>query len=448
MICFEGVHKSYGGVHALRGVDIHVGEGEFTVLIGPSGCGKTTALKMVNRLVTPTKGRVLVGGEDVARLDAVELRRNIGYVIQETGLFPHMTIAENIALVPRLKNWPKRRREERVDELLHLVGLDPAQFRHRYPRHLSGGQRQRVGVARALAADPPIILMDEPFGATDPITRKQLQREMVRIKRQVRKTILFVTHDISEAFALGDAICLLRAGKVVQHDTPEALLRRPADPFVTEFIGDEALYHQLEYLRVGELADGKAVTVAASAPVEHVVRALEQESARAAFVVDNEGRLAGVITRQQLGLVVDPSTPVATAAAAPAGEPVPAISTGVTRPTSDAASGRSLSELRAWDLAWTDPPSVRSGELVRECFPRLLHPSAGRAENRPGSGRPGGDGLGPIGPGADLLVVVDEDRRPQGYIAYEDLVRLIALLSSPASATGPGSPEVEEVRGA
>ncbi len=372
MIRFEGVHKSYGNVHALRGVDISVAEGEFTVLIGPSGCGKTTALKMVNRLITPTEGRVLVGGEDVAELDAVELRRNIGYVIQETGLFPHMTIAENIALVPRLKRWPKRRRDERVDELLHLVGLDPAHFRNRYPRHLSGGQRQRVGVARALAADPPIILMDEPFGATDPITRKQLQQELVRIKKQVRKTILFVTHDISEAFALADSICLLRAGKVVQHATPEMLLREPADEFVTEFIGEEAVLHELEYLRVEELADRRVVTVSASAPAEHVARALEREPARAALLVDERGKFAGVVAAVHF-------------------------------------SANSISTLAARDLASLDPPRVRRGERVRECFPRLLQSD-----------------------GADMVVVVDEADQPVGLIAYKDLVQLIARLSRAA----------------
>ena len=227
MIRFENVHKYYGAVHAVRGLDITVRPGEFLVLIGPSGCGKTTALKMVNRLIAPTSGRVLIDGTDVSEMPLVTLRRNIGYVIQETGLFPHMTIAQNVALVPRLKKWPRAKRNERVDELLHLVGLDPAVYRDRYPRHLSGGQRQRVGVARALAADPPIILMDEPFGATDPITRKQLQRELARIKEQVQKTIVFVTHDISEAFLLGDSICLLKDGEVVQHATPGGA---PAEP--------------------------------------------------------------------------------------------------------------------------------------------------------------------------------------------------------------------------
>ena len=414
MIRFEEVHKSYGGVHALRGVDIEVREGEFTVLIGPSGCGKTTALKMVNRLITPTKGRVLVGGKDVAQLDAVQLRRDIGYVIQETGLFPHMTIAENIALVPRLKKWPKSRRDQRVDELLHLVGLDPDEYRHRYPRHLSGGQRQRVGVARALAADPPIILMDEPFGATDPITRKQLQRELVRIKQQVKKTILFVTHDISEAFVLADSICLLRSGRVVQHDTPEGLIRRPAEPFVTEFIGDEALLHELEYLRAGEVGESRIVTLPDTSSVQQALQAFSNSGIKAVCLVDENGRLTGVITRRDL----------AVAGLDHAG------GTGPSSGKAARASNNGALETPARELATLDPPHIRHDELVRESFPRLIHPGRDNAD------------------AGDYLVVVDGNRRPRGLIGYEDLVRLIARLSkgapeggfSPSSADGQAHP--------
>ena len=255
LIRFESVSKTYpGGIRALDGIELHVRPGEFLVLIGPSGCGKTTALKMVNRLVEPTSGRVIVEGRDVREVDEVELRRNIGYVIQQIGLFPHLTIAENVGLVPRLKGWPQERRRARVDELLELVGLDPDQYRDRRPRELSGGQQQRVGVARALAADPHIVLMDEPFGATDPITRKQLQLELKRIEGRVKKTILFVTHDISEALLLGDRICLMKEGRIVQVGTPEELLFHPADPYVTEFIGDAARTERLLYMRVKDLA--------------------------------------------------------------------------------------------------------------------------------------------------------------------------------------------------
>lgn len=392
MIRFEGVHKSYGSVHALRGVDITVNRGEFAVLIGPSGCGKTTALKMVNRLITPTKGRVLIDGYDVATLDEVELRRNIGYVIQEIGLFPHMTIAENIALVPKLKKWPKSRRDERVDELLHLVGLDPAEYRNRYPRHLSGGQRQRVGVARALASDPPIILMDEPFGATDPITRKQLQKELVRIKQQVQKTILFVTHDISEAFVLADTICLLRDGKVVQHATPEEMVRHPADDFVTEFIGAEAVFHLFEYLKVGEIVDTPPVTVSENTPAEVVARSIQEAAADAALVVDQRGALSGVITEKR-------------------------VANGAIEP------GKTLAK----DIAEPAPPYVYEGELVRESFSRLLEESDSATNGRH-SNNSGVKGF------PNLLVVVDRERRPVGLIGYAELLRLVASVSGGASA--------------
>lgn len=259
MITLEHVTKIFTSngrtIRAVDGVSFQVAEGELCVLIGPSGSGKTTAMRMINNLEQATEGRITVNGRDIRTLNPVELRRSIGYVIQQGGLFPHFTVADNVSIVPRLLGWPAEKRRQRAYELLELVGLPPDEFAHRYPRQLSGGQQQRVGVARALAADPPIILMDEPFGALDPITRQQLQRELRHIQAAVRKTIVFVTHDISEAFDLGDQVVLMRNGRVVQKGTPADLLRHPADPFVTEFIGEGRGLRTLEYTTLAELAD-------------------------------------------------------------------------------------------------------------------------------------------------------------------------------------------------
>ncbi len=261
---FEEATKIFGTIRAVDRVSFRVGRGELCVLIGPSGCGKTTTLRMVNRLVEPTAGRVLVRGTDVMRLDPVRLRRSIGYVIQQVGLFPHLTVEENITVVPKLLGWDARRCRARAEELLELVGLPPADFLRRYPRQLSGGQQQRVGVARALAADPDIVLMDEPFGAVDPITRRQLQLELKRIQAAVRKTILFVTHDLAEAFLLGDRIVVMHQGRVVQEGTPRDLLLRPADEFVGRFIAESRALGILRVRKVAELLDGGPVVADAS----------------------------------------------------------------------------------------------------------------------------------------------------------------------------------------
>lgn len=244
MITLEHVTKRYSGtkVVAVDDVSLHVPEGVTVALIGPSGCGKTTTMRMINRLIEPTSGKILVAGKDVAQGDPVQLRRHIGYVIQQVGLFPHMTVAQNIAAVPKLLKWEPARIARRTDELLHLVGLDPGQMLDRYPAQLSGGQRQRVGVARALAADPPVLLMDEPFGALDPVARGLLQAEFRQILKRVRKTVVLVTHDLDEAARLSDRIAIMNAGRIVQYDTPNALLSRPADAFVENFVGvDRAL---------------------------------------------------------------------------------------------------------------------------------------------------------------------------------------------------------------
>ena len=249
-----------GAAHAaVDRLTLSVPAGEVCVLIGPSGCGKTTTMRIINRMIEPDSGTVTVNGRNVMDVDPVTLRRHIGYVIQQVGLFPHWSIADNVATVPRLLGWDARRIGARVDELLTLVGMSPAQYRGRFPRELSGGQRQRVGVARALAADPPVMLMDEPFGAIDPITRTRLQAEFLRILQGLAKTIVFVTHDIDEAIRMGDRIAILRDGALVQYDTPEAILAHPADAFVEEFVGADRALKRLALITtatVVERADG------------------------------------------------------------------------------------------------------------------------------------------------------------------------------------------------
>ena len=262
-IVFEHVTKRYGGSDrpAVDDLSLTIPAGEICVLIGPSGGGKTTAMKLVNRLITLTDGDITIEGTSVMKMDPVELRRGIGYVIQQIGLFPHMTIEANVATVPKLVGWDKARTRERARELLDLVGLDPEEYAKRYPAQLSGGQRQRVGLARAMAADPPLMLMDEPFGAIDPITRERLQNDFLRLHREVRKTVIFVTHDIDEAIKMGDRVCILRqGGKLAQYDTPEAILANPADEFVADFVGADRGLKRLGLRTLGE------VDVLASSP--------------------------------------------------------------------------------------------------------------------------------------------------------------------------------------
>jgi osmoprotectant transport system ATP-binding protein len=250
---------------AVDHVSFQADAGAFVVLLGPSGCGKTTLLKMINRLYEPTSGRILVGGTDARELPVTDLRRRIGYVIQQVGLFPHMRIEQNIAVVPQLLGWEKQRIDERTDMLIDLVGL-PRTYRKRYPRQLSGGEQQRIGLARALAADPAIMLMDEPFGAIDAITRARLQDELLRIQRKLRKTILFVTHDVEEALRLADKIIIMRAGTIVQYDTPLRIITQPCDAFVQELVGTEDVLRHLSLLNVGALLSARADAVGAALP--------------------------------------------------------------------------------------------------------------------------------------------------------------------------------------
>lgn len=283
----------------MDGVSLTVQPGEFVCLIGPSGCGKTTTLKLINRLLEPDQGTVYIDGKDVRQMDPVSLRRQIGYVIQQIGLLPHLTVEENIALVPKLLGWDKDRRKQRVWELLQMVGMDPGTFAHRYPKELSGGQQQRVGVLRALAAEPPLVLMDEPFGALDPITRQTLQQELRRIHAQLHKTILFVTHDIAEALLLADRIVVMKDGKIRQLATPQELIANPADEFVAEFVG----HHRLNGgpgSRPYKAQDALAPlpVAAADTPVQEL-RALLLH-APSVLITDAEGKLLGMVNKESL----------------------------------------------------------------------------------------------------------------------------------------------------
>ena len=268
-VVFEHVTKRYPGTGggnrgAVEDLSLEVPAGKICVLVGPSGCGKTTSLKMVNRLIEPTLGRILIGDTDVAKQDVIALRRGIGYVIQQVGLFPHQTVGENIATVPRLLGWGETRRRARATELLELVGLDPARYADRYPNALSGGERQRVGVARALAADPPVLLMDEPFGAVDPIVRERLQNELLGLQEQLAKTILFVTHDIDEAIKMGDLVAVLQVGgRLAQFGTPDEILAQPASDFVARFVGADRGLKRLALTRVDALPAMPPVTASA-----------------------------------------------------------------------------------------------------------------------------------------------------------------------------------------
>ena len=268
VVAFEHVTKRYGGgPPAVTDLTFEIGAGEVCVLVGPSGCGKTTTMKMVNRLVEPTSGRVTIDGQDVASLPAVELRRRIGYVIQQVGLFPHLTVADNVAVVPKLLGWSQPRITERVEELLEVVGLDPGTYRGRYPAALSGGERQRVGVARAMAADPTVLLMDEPFGAVDPIRRERLQNDLLRLQARLRRTIVFVTHDVDEAIKMADRIAILEVGGVLaQYDAPDRLLAAPASEFVERFVGADRGLKRLSLARVRDLALSTPVTATVGEP--------------------------------------------------------------------------------------------------------------------------------------------------------------------------------------
>jgi len=318
-ITLDGIGKTYeDGTVAVGALSLDVPAGDLVVLIGPSGCGKSTILRMINRLIEPTNGRVLIDGEDVAGISAVTLRRRIGYVIQHVGLFPQQSIGANVGTVPKLLGWPRARIRARVDELLDLVGLEPARYRDRYPAELSGGQRQRIGVARALAADPVLLLMDEPFSAVDPIVRLRLQDEFLRLQRAVRKTIVLVTHDLDEAIRLGDSIAVLSEGGVLeQHATPADLLSRPANEFVARFIGADRGVKRLsvtpiDLAKLAPLASvdgaGSAPAVASTVVLRDALGALLDGGRDYVVVTGPDGTPAGVLTSRAIIEAATPDT--------------------------------------------------------------------------------------------------------------------------------------------
>ncbi|MDO5617912.1 ABC transporter ATP-binding protein [Kocuria sp.] len=292
-ILLDGVTKRYGSkaAPAVDHLTLEIPAGSTVMFVGPSGCGKTTTMKMINRLIEPTEGSIVIDGEDVTTMNGDELRRRMGYVIQAGGLFPHMTVAANIGLVPKMLGWDKQRIADRVDELLNLVSLDPEKYKHRYPKQLSGGQQQRVGVARALAADPPVLLMDEPFGAVDPITRQRLQAEMISIQHELKKTIVIVTHDIDEAIKLGDWVVVFDEGaRIQQYDSPERILAEPANDFVADFVGSGAGLKSLGLTRVREIPILDAVVVTPEVTPEAAVEQAERAGHGHVVVLDQAER--------------------------------------------------------------------------------------------------------------------------------------------------------------
>jgi osmoprotectant transport system ATP-binding protein len=309
---FRGATKRYPNSDrpAVDHLSLEVPAGDICVLVGPSGCGKTTAMRMVNRMTEITEGDILLDGRSVKDRKPYELRREIGYVIQQVGLFPHLTIGENVATVPRLLGWDKERVRARVDELLDLVALDPAEYRDRYPAQLSGGQRQRIGVARALAVDPPLMLMDEPFGAIDPINRTRLQNQFLRLQERIGKTVVFVTHDIDEALKMGDQIAVMKEGGVLaQYATPQELLQSPADEFVASFVGadrglKELALHHVRELELGPVRVGSPVTVEVDDSLRDALSAMLVNDADYALVRDGGPEIVGTITIDQIREVV------------------------------------------------------------------------------------------------------------------------------------------------
>lgn len=305
MIELKNVSKSFDGkTNVVDRLNLIIEQGEFIVLIGESGCGKTTTMKMINRLVDVTKGTISIDGKDIKDISPYELRRRIGYVIQKVGLFPHMTVGQNVELIPKLKKWDPKKRTERARELLDLVELPNEEYYSRYPNELSGGQQQRVGVARALAINPDIILMDEPFSALDPITREQLQNELIKLQEELAKTIIFVTHDMDEALKLGDKIAVMKDGKILQYDTPENILKNPKDEFVEYFVGKDRLWRSPEMVYAKDIMDKEVIKVGVNRNPAYVLEVMKEKKVTTLAIVDKHSekpqKIRGYVTRNEL----------------------------------------------------------------------------------------------------------------------------------------------------
>ncbi|KDN58188.1 MULTISPECIES: ABC transporter ATP-binding protein [unclassified Exiguobacterium] len=295
MIEFKQVKKMFKNTTVLKEMNLIINKGELVVFIGPSGCGKTTSLKMINRLIEPTEGTIIVNGQDTRKMDPIELRRQMGYVIQQTGLFPHMTIRENIQLIAGLEGHAEQDMDARTEHLLRMVGLDPDQFIDRYPSELSGGQQQRIGFARALMNDPEVILMDEPFSALDPVTRNDLQEELFNLQEEVKKTIVFVTHDMDEAIKLADRICIMRDGEIVQFDTPEQILRNPKDEYVESFIGKNRIWNSPEFIKAKDIMITDPVSISGKRTVLQAIEIMRSRKVDSLLITDRDRTLQGLI---------------------------------------------------------------------------------------------------------------------------------------------------------
>ena len=296
MLEFRNIRKVFKNKTVINDISFTVNKGEFVVIVGQSGCGKTTTLKLINRLISPTSGSINLDGKNILKEDAIKLRRNMGYVIQQTGLLPHMTVGENIGIIPMLEKWPEDKIHARTVELLKMVGMKPEEYVDRYPCELSGGQQQRIGVARAWATNPDIILMDEPFSALDPITRNQLQDELFNLQQEYKKTIVFVTHDMDEALKLGDRICIMKDGDIVQFDTPEEILNNPANDFVKEFIGKNRIWQQPGFIKAKDIMITEPITTSGNRTVVQALEIMKANKVDSLLIINKEDKLEGIVT--------------------------------------------------------------------------------------------------------------------------------------------------------